>query len=192
MKRINSMVWGTVLLLIGIVLTLSELKLIDLSGDITVPVILLGLSVVFHLYYFLSSGRNEGLLVPGGILLVYGLMFLGDSQLGGNFNIVSTTWPLFILGPALGLLELYVFSHGTKGSMIPVYILTIIGGGFLLNNFRVASFGVIFAIVLVCIGVGLMISALTKGNFKKEYKPIDVKPEPDQNTGFNNDGNSKL
>jgi hypothetical protein len=179
MKRINSMVWGTVLLLIGIVLTMNELKWINISGDITMPIILLGLSVVFHLYYFLSNGRNEGLLVPGGILLVYGLLFLGVNQFGSIFSI-GTLWPLFILGPALGLFELYLFSRGTKGSLIPVFILTIIGGGFLLNNIGIASFGVILAIILICVGIAMMISALLKGSFKSGYKPIDVKPEPEQ------------
>lgn len=182
MKRINSMVWGTVLLLIGIVLTLSELNVINISGDVTWPIILLGLSVVFHLYYFLSNGRNEGLLVPGGILLVYGLMFLAVFQFGSTFTML---WPLFILGPALGLLELYIFSRSAKGSLIPVFILTIIGGGFLLNNVGIASFGVILAIILICVGVALMISAFLKGTWSKGYKPADSKPENEQKAQYN-------
>lgn len=177
MKRINSMVWGTVLLLAGLVLTLGQLNVIDLSGDMTVPIILLALSVVFHLYYFLTSNRNEGLLVPGGILLVYGLLFLAVAKLNGS---MGQLWPLFILGPALGLFELYVFSKGRNGSMVPVFILTVIGGGFLLMNFYNMSFGIIVAIVLIVLGVMLMISAFVKNAQRNEYRPLEVKVEPEQ------------
>jgi hypothetical protein len=181
MRRINSMVWGTVLLLAGLVLTLGQLRIIDLSGDMTVPILLLAVSVVFHLYYFLSSGRNEGLLVPGGIMLVYGLLFLSVAKFNCSMN---QMWPLFILGPALGLFELYVFSKGTKGSMVPVFILTVIGGGFLLMNFYNMSFAIIIAIVLIVLGVTLMVNAFFKSSHKGEYKPIEVKidtePKPEQ------------
>jgi hypothetical protein len=174
MKRINSMVWGTILLLAGLLLTLGQVGLIDLTGDLTVPVILLALSVVFHLYYFLSSGKNEGLLVPGGILLTYGLLFLAVTKLNCT---MSQLWPLFILGPAVGLFELYVFSRGTQGSMIPVFILTVIGGGFLLKNFWDVDFGIIIAVVLIALGVALMINAVMKSSNKGQYKPIEVKVE---------------
>ena len=179
MKRINSMVWGIVLLLAGVVLTLSQLRVIDISGNMTVPVILLGLSVVFHLYYFLSRVGNEGLLVPGGILLVYGFLFLAIELWPVSMGML---WPLFILGPAVGLFELYAFSGGKKGSMVPVFILTAIGGGLLLYNMDIASFGVIAAIILIGIGVALMITAFIRsprdhGNSTYTPPVVEVKVE---------------
>ena len=111
--------------MLGVVLVLDQLDILDVSSGMIFPILLLALALLFHLYYFLSSGRgNEGLLVPGGILLVYGLMFLlGDLNLGQSNVFYNGLWPLWILGPALGLFELYAFSHGTKGSMVPVFIL---------------------------------------------------------------------
>jgi hypothetical protein len=181
MKRVNSMVWGTVLLLAGLVLTLGQLNILDLS-NMLVPIILLALAVIFHLYYFLSRSGNEGLLVPGGILLTYGVMF-AVSRDSGIFE--NGLWPLLIIGPAVGLFELYAFSRGRQGSMVPVFILTAVGGAFLLVNFYNMSFGVIAAIVLIVLGVSLMITAFFKGPRKNEYgqyqtgvqtKPVD--PEP--------------
>lgn len=176
MKRINSLVWGTVLLLVGVVVILGQLNIIRLDGDITWPVIVLAIGLIFHLYYFFAREHNEGLLVPGGILLVYGVMMLLIQTAGQS---LGKLWPLFILGPAFGLFELYVFSRGRKGSMIPVFILTAIGGGFLLMNYDVANGQVILAILAVCLGVGLMISSFIKGSrHKGGSSTFEAKAEP--------------
>ncbi len=177
MKRINSLVWGTVLLLIGVVLTLGQLNIIRLDGDMTWPILLLAIGLIFHLYYFFSREHNEGLLVPGGILLVYGVLFLLTE--GGQS--VGKLWPLFILGPAFGLFELYVFSRGHKGSMIPVFILTAIGGGFLLMNYDVANGQVILAIIAICLGAGLMVSAFMRSSkYKNGTSTFEAKAEPSE------------
>lgn len=175
MKRINSLVWGTVLLLVGVVLTLGQLNVLNITTDLIWPIILLSLALLFHLYFFLSSSRNEGLLVPGGILLVYGFYFLAVSGFDAE---PSKLWPLFILGPAFGLLELYVFSKGRSGSLIPVFILAAIGGGFLITFNTDLRVEVIFAIILIGIGLSLMVSAIFRGPRKNGYRPIEVKAEP--------------
>ena len=182
MKRINSMVWGTVLLLLGVLLIANQLGYIDITGGMPFAIILLALSVLFHLYYFFANKGNEGLLVPGGILLVYGLMFLASTRVG-IFN--SGLWPLLILGPALGLFELYVFSRGQKGSMIPVFILTAVGGCLLLKNFSNVPYSVVLAVILIGIGAALMISAVIKSSGKEnrsyqQPQVVDVKVEPEQ------------
>lgn len=196
MKRINSMVWGSVLLLVGAVLTLNQVGVLSFGNNMALPIILLSLSVVFHLYYFLSRGGNEGLLVPGGILLVYGLLFLSVFQLNCSF---SQMWPLFILGPAVGLFELYAFSRGARGSMIPVFILTAIGGGFLLMTFGVANWNIVIALLLICIGGAMMISAFLRADHRRQEAAQPhvevhmhdvppsggekkVEPEPEQDT----------
>lgn len=162
MKRINSLVWGTVLLLVGVVLTLGQLGWINLD-HLTWPIILLAIGVIFHLYYIFTKDHNEGLLVPGGILLVYGVLFL----LSQSGQPIEKLWPMFILGPAFGLFELYLFSRGRMGSMIPVFILTAIGGGFMLMNYDVANGQVILAVLAICLGAGLMISAFFRGSRHK-------------------------
>ncbi len=196
MKRVNSLVWGTVLLLLGVVLVLNQLHVLDVQRGMAFPIILLALAVLFHLYFFFSGRGNEGLLVPGGILLTYGLMFLISELYGDNGNIFHNgLWPLLILGPALGLFELYAFSRGAKGSMVPVFILTAIGGGFLLNTFLDVSFTVVLAIVLIGVGAGLMINAIGHRSQPRNPEPprqeplrpseppvVEVKPEDHSNT----------
>lgn len=192
MKRVNSLVWGTVLLLLGVVLVLNQLQIINVQSGMVFPIILLALALLFHLYYFFNGRGSEGLLVPGGILLVYGLMFLlGDlSPFQGNiFN--NGLWPLWILGPALGLFELYVFSGGSKGSMVPVFILTAIGGGFLLNTLLDVSFSIVLAIVLIGLGVGLMVNALSRNgrwhNTSVNHAQTPPPPQPDPQPGNSSD-----
>jgi hypothetical protein len=182
MRRINSMVWGIVLLLLGVLLTLDQLNFIDITSGMAFSIILLSLSVLFHLYYFFASKGNEGLLVPGGILLVYGLMFLASTN-SSIFN--NGLWPLLILGPALGIFELYVFSRGQKGSMIPVFILTAVGGCLLLRNFTDIPFTIVLAIVLIGIGAALMISSILKSTNRdtrsfQQPPVVEVKVEADQ------------
>ncbi len=76
--------------------------------------------------YNAFRNRNNGLLVPGGILLVValaltlGVIFPGFYSQGG--------WGLFVLAPAFGLLQLYL-ADGRRnfGLLVPIAILTAVG-----------------------------------------------------------------
>jgi hypothetical protein len=184
MKRNGSLiVWGIILLVGGVLLLLAQAKIIVDFQSLIVPIILLGLSLAFHLQYFFSDRKNEGVLVPGGILLVYGLLFLAVQRFGQTFQML---WPLFILGPALGLLELYVFSRGRSGSMVPVFILTAVGGGALLFTCGVVSdWNILIAALLIIIGASMMVGAFARGYRKiASSKPsVEQAPaQPEQNT----------
>jgi hypothetical protein len=161
MKRNNALIlWGTLFLIAGAFLILGQTGVIADYDRLILPAILLGISLAFHLQYFLSSGRNEGILVPAGILLVYGLLFLATALWDAPMNML---WPLFILGPAVGLFEMYAFSGGRSGSMIPVFILTVIGGSFLLLTCRVVgNFMLVVALLLIGLGAACMINAFVK------------------------------
>ena len=75
--------------------------------------------LLFHYNYFSGNRRNPGVLVPGGILLVLGLVFQFNMLFGGW----DITWPLIIFSVAFGLFELYIFGDREKGLLIPVGIL---------------------------------------------------------------------
>jgi hypothetical protein len=125
MKKM-SVFWGIVLILLGVLLILAQQKVIRLSFSVLWPGAMIVLALMFHIQAFFERPHNPGLLVPGGILLVYGGLFMSCAIAG--WDVMSTMWPLFILGPALGLAELRLFSRGREGSWIPVIILTIVGG----------------------------------------------------------------
>ena len=80
----------------------------------------------FEVGYF-TSGRAPGVLVPGGILTTIGLLFF--FEVFTNWHFSAYTWPVYILAPAVGLFQLYLFSKPrNSGLLIPVGILTLVAG----------------------------------------------------------------
>jgi hypothetical protein len=65
-------------------------------------------------------------------------------------------WPLFPLGVAIGLLQLYLFGVREKGLLIPVGILGAVSLFFLINNLFFIHFGLLAGIVLVIIGIWII------------------------------------
>lgn len=119
------------------------------------------LGLFFHWMYFsMLGGKGEGLLIPGGVLLVTGVV----CQVAMLMDNWDSMWPGFILAPAAGLFEFYWFGGRNKWLLIPICILTVLSVlffaifslGSLLNE---KLFGQpIFAILLVLVGITLMIS----------------------------------
>lgn len=123
MKRSNSLLGGAFIVLGAIMLSARYLfgkSLFSLGPDDFWPMIILMLGVVFELVYF-TAQRAPGLLVPGGILTTYGLLFF--FEVSTNWHFAAYTWPVYILGVAIGLFQLYLFTGRPKGLLIAVGIL---------------------------------------------------------------------
>ena len=71
-------------------------------------------------------------------------------------------WPLFIMGPAVGLLEMYLFCKHEKALLIPVSILSIIGFSFLTMNLTKYGYNYILSLILIFCGTLIMIMNLKK------------------------------
>ena len=129
MHKRNSIVFGAVLIILGIFSLMKNFNIINFNyfsiGFIMSkfwPVIFLMIpGLLFHYSFFSKRNNDAGILVPGGILLVTGIV----CQLSVIFNIWRIMWPGFILAVAAGLFELYVFGTRDKALLIPV---TILGG----------------------------------------------------------------
>lgn len=81
------------------------------------------LGLFFHwMYFWITERKYEGLLIPGGILLVTGIV----CQISMLFNNWEITWPGFIMAPAIGLLEYYWFGDRNKWLLIPINILMVL------------------------------------------------------------------
>jgi hypothetical protein len=65
-------------------------------------------------------------------------------------------WPIFPLGVAIGLLQLYLSGQREKGLLIPIGILGVISLFFLINNLFFINFGLLGGIVLVVIGIWII------------------------------------
>jgi len=72
-------------------------------------------------------------------------------------------WPVFILAPAAGLFQLYLFGPRVKALLIPVGILTGIGCfSLIVEMFKIDFFVYIFSIVLIALGVYLIFRSVKK------------------------------
>jgi len=177
MKNKSSILWGVTLICIGVLVVLDRLKIFSLWAHI-LPAVLLGASLLLHLWFFISRRKNTAVLIPAGILLVYGIYFLLVS-----LHVGAGWWPLLVLGPAVGLLARYVASHGKKGSLQPVFILTLISGVCLLAVQTEISLWVLMGAALVICGIVLVLSALlrekseTAGD-KETYKEAEFTEVP--------------
>lgn len=110
----------------------------------------------FHWLYFFLEQRGVGLLVPGGVVLTVGVV----CQIASLFDSWSVMWPGFILAPAVGLLELYLFGSRNRWLLIPIGILTtlsvlffaVFGVSALLDRFSGMKHLLVLAIAVVGIG----------------------------------------
>lgn len=147
--------WGVFLIAVGILLLLDRIYNFDiLAADNLWPIFVLIPGLVFEISYF-SSGRNPGLLVPGGILTTIGLLFFFESFT--NWSFAEYTWPVYPLSVAIGLFQLYLFSGRPSGLLIPVFILTAVSiVSFVSMVMAVFDFTLIFAALAIILGIYIL------------------------------------
>ncbi|AEI43674.1 hypothetical protein [Paenibacillus mucilaginosus] len=149
---------GTVLILLGAGLFLNQghpMGVGTIFEYYWASLFVLPLGLFFHwLYFSMTAPRASGLLIPGGILVTVGLV----CQISTLFDAWGVMWPGFVLAPAVGLFEFYLFGSRNRYLLIPVSILTVISLlfftvftlGTLLN--KLSGHGPVVAIVLIVIG----------------------------------------
>lgn len=146
----NGMFWGLILVIGGGCLLLNNLFDLDLfSMKRLWPIFILVPGLIFELSYF-TNRNNPGVLVPGGILTVIGLLFFFETLTG--WRLAGYTWPVYPLAVAFGLFQLYLASGRNKGSLIPVLILTAVA--------VIAWVSMLAHTVLRWVDLGLVIPAL--------------------------------
>jgi len=160
----KSVFWGTLLILIGIFLTLNNfynLQYLSIAKLWPLFILIPGLS--FEVEYF-TTKKNPGQLVPGGMFTVIGLNFLFESFT--NFQYAGSTWPIYPLAVAIGLFQLYLHSEGNKGLLVPVCILGGISisayASMFLQDYPWFSMNLIFSVLLIAFGIYILFK-----NYKK-------------------------
>jgi hypothetical protein len=124
--RRNNIIWGILLIFLGLLILINRIYGIDLiSINYLWPLFILIPGLSFELGYF-TRRRDSGLLVPGGILTIIGLLFLFQTYT--NWKFAEIIWPICVISVAFGLFQLYIFGHRHFGLLIPVFILGCIGG----------------------------------------------------------------
>jgi hypothetical protein len=158
------LIYGILFLALGIIALLAAINAISLSWDYFWPLFILipGISFEYTFFNQRSKGiKNPGILVPGGILITIGILFYINVFFG--WHLMEYLWPVFILAPAAGLFQLYLFGPRVKALLIPVGILTGIGCfSLIVEMFKIDFFVYIFSIVLIALGVYLIFRSVKK------------------------------
>lgn len=170
MKKNNDMVLGAVFVIIGVLVLLSNLGYFNFSWSYIWPLALLLPGIYMHITFFTGIDKNPGILVPGGILTTYGLLFYSNVFFG--WGLMGELWPIFLIGISIGLFEFYYFGDKNKSLLIPISIFGGLGLIFLTKNEFLISRKYILPALLIIIGVLI----LTK-NKNQDNKNVDEPKE---------------
>lgn len=154
MMRTNRLSIGVIIIILGVVILLGKLGVFTFVWNIFWPIFLLAPGLLLHLMYF-TRALPAGVLVPGGILVTYSLMFFYCGIFG--WSSMTYLWPGFLLGVAIGLYEYFLFSDvKPRGALIASLIVGTIS--IIMFGFTLMSTGAIYviAIALILIGVFLI------------------------------------
>lgn len=124
----------------------------------------------------MSSQRNAGSLVGGGLLIIFGLLALAG-QLFRGFNFWNTFWPFFIIG--FGLLffvGMFAGGRSVSGLAIPGAIITTIGLMLfyqnITNHWESWSYG--WTVIVMAVGLGIFIMGLWGQNLSQRAAGLRV------------------
>lgn len=96
-RRAGLVLGGTIPLLIGAFFFATTTGLLDWSAQGTLwPIYPLIVGVAFFAAYLTSGLTQTGYVVPGAILTLVGLVFLGVA-LVGSYDIMGKIWPIFLI-----------------------------------------------------------------------------------------------
>ncbi len=146
-----SIVPGLILICIGIVAVLNNFGAIFLDWEVIWTYFILLLGLIFWLGFIFDRSK-DGLIMPGTVLLTYGIIFNLSARFG--WANMDSLWPFFILGPAFGFYAMFLLGKRDRGILIPAVILTIVGSIFLLQSYSIIRY--VWPLVLVAIGVLLL------------------------------------
>ncbi|CQR57558.1 hypothetical protein JI735_00835 [Paenibacillus sonchi] len=114
MSSKNDAKLGIFILAAGIVILFGKLGVFGFLGRALWPLVILVPGLFLHVLFF-SRRAPASVLLPAGILTVYGLL-LGLCNTWG-WGLMSHLWPLLLLGIAVGLYEYSLYSPGRNGGL---------------------------------------------------------------------------
>lgn len=155
--RKSNIVVGLTLIVLGILFSLQSFGVIENLWGAFWPMFLIIPGLIFHVAFFISGAKKQlaGLLVPGGILLIIGLLLMFETLTSWKFS--HATWPVYLYAVSFGLFELYVFGGRQRGLLIPVGILATVGTVFLLNELLSFQLFNLWPLILIAAGLYVMV-----------------------------------
>lgn len=149
---------GLAIVVFGILALLANAGLVSIHWYELWPLLVLGIGLAFEFAFFLNRDASSGLLLPGGILTTVGCVFLIAVLFG--WDVIGELWPLFVLAPAVGFFQMYLFGGREVGLLIPAAILGAVGLIFLIVNLISSEvLGTVFPIAMIIIGGILLLNS---------------------------------
>lgn len=113
---------------------------------------------------YIQNKKNYGLIMPGTILVVYGIMFFYCSVEGWYY--MQVLWPGFLIGPGVGFYFMYLLGEKERGLLLPATILCGLGVLFFMGKAGIWRY---WPALLIVFGLYLII----KHYVKKDKKSTD-------------------
>lgn len=149
----------------GLIILLGKLGVFGFLGRALWPLVILIPGLFLHVLFF-GKRASAVVLVPAGILTVYGLLFGFCNTWGWGY--MSHLWPVLLLGVAVGLYEYAFYSPARTGGLTAFAV--ILGAlSVVLLVFSMIGTGALYllGIVLVAAGIWLMSGRKKRGSRKK-------------------------
>jgi len=146
----TTLFFGIILVAVGGVLLLKSFDIFYLKWDTVGSVILIFFGA-YQLGAWVLNRKNYGLLFPGTLMLIYGLLFLLCSW--NTWNLINNLWPVFIIAPGIAFLLMYLFGNKEPGLLVASSIMMVIGFIFLSRNYFYYDF---WPVMIIVVGVFLI------------------------------------
>ncbi|MEK3984369.1 hypothetical protein MHB77_13330 [Paenibacillus sp. FSL K6-3166] len=151
MSSKNDMRLGIFIVAAGVLILFGKLGVFGFLGRALWPLVILLAGLVLHMLFF-SRRASATVLIPAGILTVYGLLF-GLCNIWG-WGLMKYLWPVLLLGIAVGLYEYSINSPRRTGGLSAIAV--ILGVlSIALCIFSLMGTGVIYLIGIVFIAAGI-------------------------------------
>jgi hypothetical protein len=149
--KTSDMVIGVGLIILGILFLFENFGYIAFDFADVWPVFVIMAGAGFWIG-FIQDKKNYGLVMPGTILIIYGLMFFYCSVEGWYY--MTYLWPVFIIGPGIGFFMMYLLGQREKGMLVPASILTGLGLLFMLSKTGIMRY---WPVILIIVGIVLIV-----------------------------------
>ena len=144
---------GSFLVIVGGVLILDYYNIINFSIWNFWPMILIYIGAKAERDYFAghASGRS---LLTGATMLTYGLFFMMENFT--SWGLQGRLWPIYILGPAIGFLQMAYYGHRPSRNFRTGMLLLAMSLFFFIENFIHIKYDLIFFIGLMAVGLFML------------------------------------
>ncbi|MDR0268957.1 hypothetical protein [Paenibacillus sp.] len=151
MSSKNDVRLGLLIVVAGIVILLGKLGVFGFLGRTLWPFVIILVGLLVHLLFYSNRARAI-VLIPGGVLVVYGLLF-GICNLWG-WGLMTYLWPVLMLGVAVGVYEYYMFeSPRPEGVLLIALLLGFVS--LVLLFFTLLHTGGIYVLAVLLIAIGI-------------------------------------